>query len=158
MKSKYFLILTIAFAVLGFTACDETDGTSVVPRFDRIDVVPARPAAGDSITATAHQAVIGHLINATTYTWQFSYSYNTVKESGYTVTKDTTVVLSKHVNYDGEDNSDPVIGYRLPANVVSGSRLAISIHATYNCSGQTASGALYGEATRSTQVNIDNAK
>ncbi len=151
MKPKTFIpLLTLAVAATAFTACDDTDGTSVVPQFDKIDIAPNRPAPGDSLTATAHQAVKGKLINATTYNWTFTYYVQ--HDDGSVEKLDTT--LTHHTNYDGESSDDPSIGYRLPATAVGGTQMQISLRATYNCSGQTASGALYGEATRSTTVYL----
>ncbi|MBO4905664.1 MAG: hypothetical protein J5486_01340 [Bacteroidaceae bacterium] len=146
------IIAAIFIALTGtaFVACDETDGISVVPVLDKITLEPNLPAPGDSITATAHQAVKGKLINATTYNWQFTYW--TQADDGSTVKVDT--LLSQHTNYDGEYNGDPYMGYRLPTTIVPGSSIMITINASYSCSGQTAQGALYGSANKTQSFSI----
>lgn len=133
--------------MLHFTSCDKVDGLSVVPRFDRIDCDTPNPAPGDTITLTAHQSVQGHLINKTTYTWSFQFSV-----AGEDYYRDSTFVRTVETNYDGIDNGDPVIGFRIPKNISS--HLNVSLRASYNLSGSTAEGQIYGEATRSTLIRI----
>lgn len=150
---KKILLITAfgaAFSAAFLASCDNVDGTSVVPVFDAIQSSNDRPAPGDSVNFTAHQAVMGKLINATTYTWSFRYSY--FKEEA--MTADTVVVKSVQTNYDGIDSSDPKMGFRLPQDI-AGASFTVTIHASYSLSGQTAEGAIYGQATRTRNFNIN---
>ncbi len=150
---KKILLITAfaaAFSAAFLASCDKVDGTSVVPVFDAIQSSNDRPAPGDSVNFTAHQAVMGKLINATTYTWSFRYSY--FKEEA--MTADTVVVKSVQTNYDGIDSSDPKMGFRLPQDI-AGASFTVTIHASYSLSGQTAEGAIYGQATRTRNFNIN---
>lgn len=146
-KKLVFNLVVVIASMLHFTSCDKVDGLSVVPRFDRIDCDTPNPAPGDTITLTAHQSVQGHLINKTTYTWSFQFSV-----AGEDYYRDSTFVRTVETNYDGIDNGDPVIGFRIPKNISS--HLNVSLRASYNLSGSTAEGQIYGEATRSTLIRI----
>lgn len=148
---KKGFIISGLFAVLlsaTFIGCSETDGISVVPAFDAIYCSPTSPAAGDSITLTAHQAQMGKLINKTSYNWTFSCH---VFYDG-AASRDTTFTRTVNTNYDGISNADPVIGVFVPENIASD--LTVTLHANYSLSGQTASGQLYGQATRTTRIPI----
>ena len=139
--------MAIAFGASIVSCSTDVDGTSIVPVFDKIICSPEHPAPGDSVTVTGHQVVMGKLVNATTYNWDFTY---TRAETN----RDTTITRSTHVVYDAEGGSaDPVMGFRIPADS-PGRYLKVSLHATYSLSGQTAEGAIYGEATRSTTITL----
>lgn len=145
-KLLYSVLVAVA-STFALVACDKVDGTSVVPRFDRIDCDTPNPSPGDTITLTAHQSVQGHLINKTTYTWSFQFSV-----AGEDYYRDSTIVRTVETNYDGIDSGDPVIGFRIPKDISS--HLNVGIRATYNLSGSTAEGQIYGEANRSTLIRI----
>lgn len=150
MKKNLLIIALAAFSTTFLVSCDKVDGTSIVPVFDVINSSNENPAPGDSVNFTAHQAVTGKLINATTYTWSFRYSY--FKEDA--MTADTVVVKSVQTNYDGIDSSDPKMGFRVPSNI-AGASFVVAIDASYSLSGQTSEGAIYGHATRSRNFNIN---
>ena len=69
--NKIFILATLAFVAAIFTlgSCDKTDGISIVPKFSSITCDPESPAAGDTMTLTAHQSVQGKLIYSATYKW-----------------------------------------------------------------------------------------
>ncbi len=129
---------------------DESDGISVVPHFSGIVCEPSLPNPGDSITLTAVQDQKGKLINKTSYDWTLKYSYF----YDGAATRDTTVTRTITTNYDGISSDDPVAGFWLPANIASD--LTVTIRAYYNLSGQTSTGQLYGEASRTSQIRINN--
>ena len=148
---KKSLVINSLFVVLlsiAFIGCSETDGISVVPAFDAIYCTPTSPAAGDSITLTAHQAQMGKLINKTSYNWTFSCQ---IFYDG-AASRDTTFTRTVNTNYDGISNADPVIGVYVPKNIAGD--LTVTLNANYSLSGQTASGQLYGQATRTTRIPI----
>ncbi len=127
-------------------ACTEVDSESIVPHFSAITCEPQHPAPGDSVTLTAVQDQVGHLINATTYTWELTYTQPTMA--------DTTVTISNHIVYDLEGgNANPQVGFRIPADT-PGRYLHVTLRATYSLSGQDRNGAIYGSATRSTDIVI----
>ena len=133
-------------SLLAFMACEKTDSNSIVPQFSSITCEPENPAAGDSITLTAHQSVRGHLINSTTYRWAFTYI------DGSTFS-DTTVVRNVEVVYDAVDGTDPQVGFRIPSDTPS-NKLTVSLTALYSLSGQTETGQIFGQAARSTSITI----
>jgi hypothetical protein len=145
-KSLIFTALFGITSLLAFTACEKTDNTSIVPQFSSITCQPEKPAAGDSITLTAHQSVRGHLINSTTYRWAFTYIDGTTFN-------DTTVVRNVEVVYDAVDGADPQVGFRIPADTPS-NKLTVSLTALYSLSGQTATGQIFGQAARSTSITL----
>lgn len=131
--------------MIGLTSCEKTDHESVVPQFSSITCSPSTIKAGDSITVVAHQSVIGQLINSTTYKWSFTYK----NPRNYT---DTTVVKTVQIVYDMNPN-DPMMGFRIPAGTPRSS-LTVSIHANYSLSGQTATGQIYGSASKSAHFTV----
>lgn len=147
---KHLIFMALLFVAIDFAicSCEKENGISIVPQFSGITCNPSQPMPGDSITLTAVQAQVGELINRTSYDWSFQYSYFTGDGDA---AQDTTVTKSVSVVYDNNP-SDPVIGFLVPANIASD--LNVSIHANYALSGQTASGQIYGQATRSTVVRI----
>ena len=146
--NKYLIFNTVLAmaSALVFMACEKTDSTSVVPQFSSITCEPEMPMAGDSITLTAHQSVRGHLINSTTYRWAFSYIDGTTFS-------DTTVYRNVEVVYDAVGGADPTVGFRIPADM-PGNRLGVSLTALYSLSGQTETGQIFGQASRSTSITI----
>lgn len=142
--------LLLAVSLLVGVSCDDTDAISIIPHFSNITSEPANPSPGDSITLTAHQDQIGHLLNGTTYDWtiRFSFFYDG------SATKDSTFTWSERTNYDGIGKADPTIGFRIPNNIAG--NLTVSLHASYNCSGQTEAGALYGQASCSNQITVSH--
>jgi len=134
------LLMMVAFA-----SCEKTDHESVVPQFSSITCSPSSPKAGDSITVVAHQAIIGKLINSTTYKWSFTY----INPRTYT---DTTVVKTVQIIYDMAP-TDPMMGFRIPAGTPRSS-LTVSISANYSLSGQTATGQIYGSASKSAHFSV----
>lgn len=145
-KIKIYSLLAISVAAFVFTSCDKTDGTSVVPRFDKITYEPELPSVGDSITLTAHQSMHGKLINSTTYKWSVTY-YNDATG------RDTTEYLpQQEVVYDYIGGPDPQIGYRIPAT--TSRKIGVHISAFYSLSGQTELGQIFGQANCSGSINL----
>lgn len=70
--------------------------------------------AGDRITITALQAQKGHLINATTYSWEVKS--HMLLEDGVTYKDSVIYTKTSHSNYDGLDNGDPSITFIAPEN------------------------------------------
>lgn len=135
------VVLTVASV---FTSCEEKDYTSQMPTFSGFTLNMDAPSRGDSIVITAKQITKGKLINGTTYQW-------TITDS-----RDSTVYTeTQEVIYDHEP-SDPVLGYRIPANARTG-RYTVSFYARYKYSGQgtVMNGGNYGQSSDGTNGTIN---
>lgn len=151
MRKKYIfssLLMTMCCGL--WMGCSNDELYSIVPHFSKIECQPNPITPGDSITLTARQDQLGKLINATSYDWSFKYSYF----YDGAATKDTTVNMpTVKTNYDGISNADPVMGFRVPANIAS--NLTVTINAFYSLSAQTSTGQLYGQANRTNQITVN---
>lgn len=106
-----------------FTSCEEKDYTSQMPTFSGFTLNMDAPSRGDSVIITAKQITQGKLLNGTTYQWTITDSH------------DSTVYQEvQEVIYDHEP-SDPVVGYRIPADARTG-RYTVNFYAKYKYSGQ----------------------
>ena len=154
---KAFLGAALAGAFL-FSSCSEKDYSSYCPTWKgftyKTGSYPnykqgtsglATLHPGDSIHVTAHQNELGHLINATNYSW--TICYDTLNGEGEKVHVSKTIYQS--TNYDGFNAgydskgdpvgpADPVCHLLLPANAEKtySKPDTIFFSASYNYSGQ----------------------
>ena len=130
MKLKQIILPLALSGVFAFTACDEADTNSDMPRFSGFDY--EKPVvAGDSLTIVAKQSQLGKLIYTTTYDWVCLYDW-TNEEEGTSGQKDTLVHVEKKLNYGG-DPSDPQFKFLVPQNAYN---LYIIFTADYAYAGQ----------------------
>lgn len=127
-KRKIFrsagILLAACTLFAGVTSCEkENEYTSVMPVFSGLFVSKPAASPNDSITFEARQQEPGKLIYKATYKWSV-YS-----QGGSEPVYET----SRNVVYD-KDPSNPVCGYRIPADA-SGT-YTMKFSATYHYSGQ----------------------
>lgn len=143
VRSLFAGVLTLAMVSV-FTSCEEKDYTSQLPTFSGFKLSKEVISRGDSIVVTAKQISKGKLLNGTTYKW-------TIKDSN-----DSTVYEdNQDIIYDHEP-SDPVIGYRIPADARTG-RYTVSFYAKYKYSGQglVLEGGSYNQSNEGTSGSIN---
>ena len=141
-KNKIQKAVVCALLSVLLCACSTNDSTSYCPTWKGFTFttgnfptyVPGNPRnallnPGDSIHVTAHQDKLGHLINATYYTWTIC------DEKGNKLSD--TEEYYKRTNYDGyiDGANDPIGHLRLPDPMESG-RYCIKFVARYTYSAQ----------------------
>lgn len=127
-----------------FTSCEEKDYTSQMPTFSGFTLNMDAPSRGDSVIITAKQITQGKLLNGTTYQWTITDSHDS------TVYQETQEVVYDH------EPSDPVVGYRIPADARTG-RYTVSFYAKYKYSGQglVIDGGSYNQGSDGTSGSIN---
>ena len=135
MKLKQIIFPLALSGVFAFTACDEADTNSYMPRFSGFEYEEP-VVAGDSLTITAKQSELGRLIYTTTYNWVCICDWDEEVNGEFRSGRDTCAVLKKKINY-GVDPSDPQFKFLVPKNA---SKLSIVFDAEYNYAGNGMTG------------------
>lgn len=127
---KYIIICVVISSVASFfAACEKTDTTSYMPTWKGFNVTPRPAVPGDSVTITACQDQIGHLIYKAIYNWTVTYHLR-ASMGGDSVVSET---FNNWVVYDN-DPVDPSIRFLVPAGVTQ--NLTVSFQGRYMYSGQ----------------------
>ena len=130
MNKTSFLSLFVALvAALALSSCEKEDTTSYMPTWKGFTVAPNPVTPGDSVTVTACQDQIGHLIYKAIYNWEVTYHLRDMIGADSVVTK----TFSKTVIYDNEP-LDPSIRFLVPEEVTRDVR--VSFQGRYMYSGQ----------------------
>lgn len=128
-KTFIFSLLLAAIAVFVASSCEE-DTTSYMPTWKGFSVSPRPAVRGDSVTVTACQDQLGHLIYKAVYTW--TVNYHQPNEEG--VDSIVTLDFSNTVVYDNEP-ADPSVKFLLPAEATTHD-IQVSFNGRYMYSGQ----------------------
>lgn len=129
-KTFIYSILLTAITILLFSACDKEDTTSYMPTWKGFTIYPRPAVIGDSVTVTANQDQLGHLIYKAIYSWTVSYHQPDSNGSDSIV----TLNINNSVVYD-YDPSDPQIRFLLPAEATERD-IQVSFNGRYLYSGQ----------------------
>lgn len=158
MRKSFFTCQLPMIALLFLFACGKNDYTSYCPTWNGFtytigcypNYTQGNPRniilhPGDSLHLTAHQKDLGHLINATYYSW--TICYDTLDADGNK--QHATKVYNQHTNYDGYVSgyshgytigaADPLCHMLLPENMEPtdyGKLDTIKFVARYSYSGQ----------------------
>lgn len=133
MKKAFISSLVLVAAItLSFLSCEKEDTTSYMPTWKGFNVVPRPVPPGDSVTVTACQDQIGHLIYKAMYNWTVTYHMRDMNGADSTVTK----TFNNSVVYDN-DPSDPSIRFLVPMEVTRD--VSVSFQGRYMYSGQGSS-------------------
>ena len=128
-KYLIFSLLLAVVAVCVFTACEKEDTSSYMPTWKGFEVTPRPVTPGDSVTVTACQDQIGHLIYKAIYNWTITMHLRDHIGGDSVVTK----TINQTVIYDN-DPSDPSIRFLVPSDVTND--VKVNFQGRYLYSGQ----------------------
>ena len=128
-KTSFFSLFVALVAAFALSSCEKEDTTSYMPTWKGFTVAPNPVTPGDSVTVTACQDQIGHLIYKAIYNWEVICHLRDMTGADSVVTK----TFSSTVIYDNEP-LDPSIRFLIPEGVTRD--VSVSFQGRYMYSGQ----------------------